>query len=63
MQILIEKDSATKVPRECTLEDAHALVAQGFVVHAVGKDGSEQPLPELAPADEPPKAAPKKAKA
>ena len=62
MQILIEKDSATKVPRDCSLEDAHALVAQGFVVYAVGEDGSEQPLPELAPADESPKAA-KKSKA
>lgn len=51
MQILIEKDSATKVPRECTLEQAHTLVAQGFTVHAVGEDGSEQPLPDLPQAE------------
>jgi len=59
MQILIEKDSATKVPRECTLEQAHALVAQGFTVHAVGDDGSEQPLPDLPQADDQPEDAPK----
>lgn len=72
MQVLIEKDSATKIPRECSLEEAHALVNQGFVVYAMGEDGSEQSLPELAqPAPEPepepdpeaePKAGGKKAK-
>lgn len=64
MQVLIEKDSATKIPRECTLEEAHALVTQGFVVYALGEDGSEQPLPDLAqpePEDQP-KAGGKKAK-
>ena len=34
MLILIEKDSATKIPKEvASLEEAEAYRAQGFVVH------------------------------
>lgn len=59
MQVLIEKDSATKIPRECSLEEAQAMAAQGFVVYAVGEDGSEQPLPDLAQPEPEPEAEPK----
>lgn len=38
MLILIEKDTATRVPKECTPEQAEAFAAD-FPVHVVGDDG------------------------
>jgi hypothetical protein len=62
MQILIEKDAATKVPKEVAdVAEARSFVAQGFVVHQVNDDGSLSPLPEDAPAEEAPKAKRRKA--
>ena len=45
MLILIERDSATKVPKEVKdLDEAQAYAAQGFSVHVVGDDGTAKPL-------------------
>lgn len=61
MQILIEKDSATKVPREVAdADEARAFAHQGFVVHVVNEDGSTSPLADEAPAAEEPAAEPAK---
>lgn len=46
MQILIEKDVHTRIPREVKdLAEARAFEFQGFVVHLVNDDGSTSPLP------------------
>lgn len=48
MHILIEKDSATKVPREVSsLDEARAFEAQGFTVCLIGEDGAASPLPPI----------------
>lgn len=44
---LIQTDAATKVPKECTEEQAAALKAQGFGVELVGGE----PEPVEAPAE------------
>jgi hypothetical protein len=70
MLILIEKDAATRVPKEVAdLNEARGYVAQGFTVHLMGDDGTVSPLPgdepaateavEAAPAAKKPKAAKK----
>ncbi len=65
MLILIEKDSATKVPREVAdADEARAFEQQGFVVHVVNEDGSTSPLggaPQPEPAEEAPKTKRRKA--
>lgn len=65
MLILIEKDSATKVPREVAdADEARGFEQQGFVVHVVNSDGSTSPLgaaPQPEPAEEAPKAKRRKA--
>lgn len=51
MQILIEKDSATRVPREVKdIEEAKAIGLQ-FPVYVVGDDNSQIPLADYV-ADE-----------
>lgn len=58
MLIVIERDSATRVPKEVAdVEAARAFEAQGFAVHIVNEDGSTSPLPaaERAPEEEAPK--------
>lgn len=52
MLILIEKDSATRVPKECTLEEAQALATQ-FPIHVVNEDGSTTTLADHLAAQEP----------
>lgn len=49
MRILIQTDGATKVPREATMDQARALVDQGFNVTVELEEGSGQyePLPAL----------------
>lgn len=66
MLILIEKDSATRVPREVAdIDAALAIQAQGFAVFTVAEDGSTTLLvapvtdAEPEPAEEAP---PKKSK-
>lgn len=60
MQILIEKDAATKIPKEVAdVDAARSYVAQGFVVHVLNDDGSLSPLPEAEPAQEVAEEAPK----
>lgn len=62
MLILIEKDSSTRVPKECTPEQAQAFSAD-FPVHVVGDDGVTTPYAEWkesqgdAPVDDQAKAA------
>lgn len=70
MQILIEKDSATKVPKQVKdLDEARAFAAQGHVVHVQRDDGTTCSLAEheaslpLALPDEPTSPAEKKAPA
>ena len=59
MQVLIVKDSATKVPREVGgMEDVHALRAQGFVVEVLGSE--PEAATEKAEAPAPVPAAPAK---
>ena len=49
MLILIEKDPATKIPREVSGPDeAASFAAQGFVVHVVAEDGSTSLFAEQA---------------
>jgi hypothetical protein len=50
--ILIEKDSATRVPKDCSLEDAQALATQ-FPIHVVNEDGSTTPLADYVRGLEP----------
>lgn len=45
MLILIEKDSATKIPKEVTPEQA-ADFAKDFTVEVVGEDGATMPYAE-----------------
>lgn len=52
MLILIEKDSATRVPKECTPEQAAGFAAE-FPVHVVGDDGTTVPYAEWKAAQEP----------
>jgi len=60
MQILIEKDAATKIPKEVAdVDAARSYVAQGFVVHVVNEDGSTSPLPAAGPVEEMAEEAPK----
>ncbi len=60
MLFLIEKDSATKIPKEGTIEEARAFVDQGFTVHRIGDGGELLPLEDVETA---PAAAPKKTSA
>jgi len=43
MLVLIEKDSATRVPKECTLEQAEVFAGE-FPVHVVNDDASTTPF-------------------
>lgn len=52
MLFLIEKDSATRVPRDCSLEEAQEVATQ-FPVHVVKEDGSTQSLADYMAAQEP----------
>lgn len=52
MLILIEKDTATRVPKECTPEQAEAF-SEDFVVHVVGDDGVTTTFAEWKAAQEP----------
>ncbi len=46
MLILIEKDSATRVPKEVAdIDEARAFEQNGFVVHVMGEGGELSPLP------------------
>ncbi len=69
IDILIEKDSATRIPKQVAdLDEARAFAANGFAVHVIGEDGTASPLdapaaeeaPGPTPAPEPVKAAAKK---
>jgi hypothetical protein len=71
MHILIEKDSATKVPKQVKdLDEARAFAAQGHVVHVQRDDGttcslaeheaSLRPEPPALPQDKPARVAAKK---
>lgn len=61
MLILIEKDTATRVPREVeTIEQAQAIVEQGFAVFVDNGDGTATPLAEYVAAQDAPEAAPVK---
>ena len=61
MLILIEKDSATRVPREVAdIDEALAIQAQGFAVFTVAEDGSSvllaaPPVADTAPEPKKPK--------
>lgn len=52
MLFLIEKDSATRIPKDCSLEEAKAM-SERFPVHVVKEDGSTQPLPDYLAEQEP----------
>jgi hypothetical protein len=53
MLILIEKDSATRIPREVRdLEEAQGVAVQGFTVHVQQPDGSTLPLSDALAAQE-----------
>ena len=59
MQILIVKDSATKVPREVAdLEAAHGLLERAMAIEVQGEDGAwrqlERPAAEAEAAPAPP---------
>lgn len=58
MLILIEKDAATRVPREVKdLDEARAAASLGHAVHVQQEDGSTVPLADvLARAEKPAKA-------
>ncbi|ALV06698.1 hypothetical protein [Roseateles depolymerans] len=43
---LIEKDSSTKIPKDCSLEEAKAFLEQGFGVQRIGENGELLPLDE-----------------
>lgn len=64
MHILIQKDAATRVPKECTEEEAAAF-ANEFDVFVVGEDGGVSPYqaPAAEVVEEVPAAKPAKTKA
>lgn len=67
MLILIVKDEATKIPKECSLEEARAIQEQGFTVFRLGDAGEQLPLedaeaPEQASEDPAPNVKPAAAK-
>lgn len=41
---LIEKDSATKIPKDCSEEEAQAFLEQGFGVQRIGENGEMLPF-------------------
>lgn len=68
---LIEKDSSTKIPKDCSEEDAQSFLEQGFGVQRIGENGELLPFAAgvaeaaeaaeeatEAPADDAPAAAP-----
>jgi hypothetical protein len=52
LKILIERDAATRVPKEVEdLAAARAYESMGFSVHLQNDDGTSSPLPADAPAE------------
>jgi hypothetical protein len=49
---LIEKDASTKIPKECSLEEARGFLAQGFGVQRIGEGGELLPLEDDEPVED-----------